>query len=96
MKSLKLSLVAFVLGGCIAITQSSFRPALTDIHWGYNQSTGTFVNLTGKVEDNSANPAPGTYSCLASANICSGFKATQPTAPSQMTSREPGDFVLNP
>lgn len=96
MKGFKLGMIALVLGAGLAFTQSSFKVAATEIHWGYQQSTGTFVNLTGKVEDNSPNPASGTYSCDVSANICTGYKTTIPTAPTQMDTREPGDFSLNP
>ncbi|SDF80868.1 hypothetical protein SAMN05216464_1342 [Mucilaginibacter pineti] len=93
MKALKMGIIALVLGGGIAITQSSFRSAETDTLWGNN--SGTFVNLTGIAEDNSDNPADGTYSCAESARVCTGTSATTPTQISDLSNQSPGTFSLN-
>jgi hypothetical protein len=95
MKRFNLGLLAFVLGGAMALTQSSFRAAHTETLWGYVQSSGTFVDLTGKVEDDSAHPAAGTYSCISSSNICKGFDATMPSSTSDLDNTSPGDFRQN-
>ena len=97
MKKLAFGILAVVAGAGLALTQSSFRADNHNVtRWGYLQSTGTFVDITGKVEDDSAHPAHGTYSCLSSANICTGDDANMPTDPNQLTNREAGNFRLNP
>jgi len=96
MKKFSFSALALVLGLGLAITQSAFKPAETTKRWGVVQPNHTFVDITNKVEDNSALPASGTYSCISSANICSGDDATMPTDQSQLTNTEAGNFRLNP
>ncbi|HVX00182.1 MAG TPA: hypothetical protein VHA52_07095 [Candidatus Babeliaceae bacterium] len=97
MKRLMFSILAVVLGAGAAITQSSFKAdSQSTSRWGYVQSTQTFVDITAKTEDDSAHPAHGTYSCLASSNICSGDDASMPTQLSDLSNTENGNFRLNP
>ena len=96
MKKLSFSILAVVLGIGLAFTQSSFKASQNINRWGYVQSTQTFVDITGKTEDDSAHPAHGTYSCLASANTCSGDDASMPTQLSDLSNTEAGNFRLNP
>lgn len=96
MKKISLSTVALVVGLGLALTQSAFKPAETTKRWGYIQSTQSFVDITNKVQDNTAHPVSGSYSCLASANICSGDASAMPTGTGQLTNAEAGNFRLNP
>jgi hypothetical protein len=93
MKNFKMGLIALVLGGGIAITQSSFRAAEDDTRWGNNH--GTFVDLTNIPEDNSDNPASGTYSCSGASNICTGTDAATPSDVGDLDNTTPGQFSLN-
>jgi hypothetical protein len=95
MKKLSIGILALVMGTGIALTQSSFK-AQTTTRWGYVQSTNTFVDISGKSEDDRAHPASGTYSCIASTNVCSGDDASTPTEVSDLSNTEAGNFRLNP
>lgn len=96
MKKISFGILAIVCGMGIAVTQSSFKAGTTIDRWGYVQSTQTFDNITGKIEDDSAHPAHGTYSCLTSSNVCSGDDASMPTQVSDLTNTKAGNFRLNP
>ena len=96
MKKISMSALALVLGLGLAVTQSAFKPADTTKRWGNDVTNHQFVDITNKVEDDSLAPASGTYSCLSSANICSGDDASMPTNQSQLTNTEQGSFRLNP
>jgi|GEM_PF-2234293 len=100
----KLAVLGLIGGASIIATQSAFT---SDNHrqaeqYGFDQSKpaneNPWVLVEGKTMDNSEDPAPNTYRCDESENICTGLFDSPPTSaedePNANTTT-PGDFSLN-
>lgn len=89
----------------IAFATMAFTPTKKNTvaqKYGYDQTIplnqNRWVLIQGKTMDNSGSPAPGSYRCDASSDICSGLFTTPPTSSSatpDVGTELPGEFSLN-
>lgn len=91
--NIKLSVLAIVLG--VSAAYASKPEVKKDTHlWG-KQSSGVWLNIDGRTEDDTAPYVSNSYRCDESTSSCTVQAATQPANGSDPAGAKPGTFAIN-
>lgn len=95
MKKIKLNLAALAIILGVSAAYATKAEVKRDTHLYGKQSSGVWLNIDGKIEDDTAPYATNSYRCDESTSSCTVQASTQPATGSNPAGAVPGTFVLN-